>query len=230
MCELYKLFSKYCNFSEINIIIIALCENSFTILKNTIMKMKSIKLFAVIALIAFSAISSFGQAPAKTTKDDGKKAMKVDKKKVPKEVNDVFFMDYPGMTGYDWYGYPEYNYGDYWFDDWYDYGLYSYVNDPEYYVVEFNKDNTPVKAVYSKSGNKVAAHKMLTSDLPKAVTDAINKGVYKTWKLGKDKEEIFKDSDKDQLKVYKVNIEKGKEKHTLFFQTDGKLLKDKKVS
>jgi hypothetical protein len=104
------------------------------------------------------------------------------------------------------------------------------VNNPEYYIVEFNKDNTPVKAIYSKSGKKVAAHKMLTTDLPKSVTDAINIGIYKTWKLEKDKEEIFKDSDKDQFKVYKVIVEKGKEKHTLFYQTDGKLLKDKKVS
>jgi hypothetical protein len=76
----------------------------------------------------------------------------------------------------------------------------------------------------------VATHKVLTSDLPKAVSATVSKGEYKTWKLGKDKEEIFKDSDKDQLKVYKVTVEKGKEKHTLFIQSDGKLLKDKKVS
>jgi hypothetical protein len=48
--------------------------------------------------------------------------------------------------------------------------------------------------------------------------------------LGKDKEEIFKDTDKDQMKVYKVDVKKGKEQHTLFIQTDGILLKDKKVS
>jgi hypothetical protein len=193
------------------------------------MKIKSLKLIAGCVLIAFFAISSFGQAPAKASKDDGKKSVKVDKKKVPKEVNDVFIREYPVVDYYDWYGYPVYDYGDYWYDDWYDYGPYSYVNYPEYYVVEFTNDKTPHKAIYSKAGKKVATHKVI-SDVPKAVSAAISKGEYKTWKLAKDKEEIFKDNDKDQLKVYKVTVEKGKEKHALFFQADGKLLKDKKVS
>ena len=172
----------------------------------------------------------FWPGPAKAAKDDGKKTVKVDKKKVPKEVNDVFIREYPAVDYYDWYGYPVYDYGDYWYDDWYDYGPYSYTDYPEYYEVDFTQAKTPVKAIYSKAGKKIAIHKSLKSDLPKAVSAAISKGEYKAWKLGKDKEEIFKDSDKDQLKVYKVDVEKGKEKHTLFFQPDGKLLKDKKVA
>jgi len=66
----------------------------------------------------------------------------------------------------------------------------------------------------------------LTSDLPKAVSAVISKGQYKTWKVGTDKEEIFKDTDKDKLKVYKVDVENGKEKRMLYFQQDGRLLKD----
>ena len=62
--------------------------------------------------------------------------------------------------------------------------------------------------------------------MPAAVTDAISNGNYKSWKVGKDKEEIFKDKDTDQMKVYKVSVSNGNEKHTLYFQQDGKMLKD----
>lgn len=194
------------------------------------MKRMSFKMIVACSLLAFFAINSYGQTPTKSSKGDEKKVAKLEKSKVPKEITDIYFRDYPGITYFDWYGFPSYDYGPYWYDDWYDYGPYSYIDIPEYYVVEFNKDSTATKAIYSKTGGKVATHKVLTSDLPKAVSATVSKGEYKTWKLGKDKEEIFKDSDKDQLKVYKVTVEKGKEKHTLFIQSDGKLLKDKKVS
>ena len=46
----------------------------------------------------------------------------------------------------------------------------------------------------------------------------------------KKKEEIFKEKKTDKMKVYRVTVEKGKEKHNLFYQADGRLLKDKKVS
>ena len=193
------------------------------------MKTISIKLIAGCVLLVFFAMASFGQATSKPAKEGEKAKAKVEKTKVPKEVTDTYYMEYPGAVYENWYGYPTYNYGDYWYDDWYDYGPYSYVDYPEYYVVEFTKDKIPQKAIYSKTGKKVAIHKMLV-DLPKAVTASISKCEYKAWKLEKDKEEIFKDKDKDQMKVYKVTVEKGKEKHTLFLQPDGKLLKDKKVS
>jgi len=48
--------------------------------------------------------------------------------------------------------------------------------------------------------------------------------------LGKDKEEIFRDPDLDKLKVYRVKVSLGVKKHTLYFQADGTLLKDKKAS
>ena len=194
------------------------------------MKTKTFRMIAGCILLSLLVISSYGQTTSKASKVEGKKAVKIDKKKVPKEVTDLFVVDYPAASFENWYGFPLYNYGMDWYDDWYDYGPYSYVDYPEYYVVEFTKDNASHKAIYSKSGKKVAIHKKLTSDLPKLVSSAISKSEYKTWKLGKDKEEIFKDTDKDQLKVYKVTVEKGKEKHTLFFQSDGKMLKDKKIS
>jgi len=181
------------------------------------------KVIAGSALLTFFAVSSFAQTASTTTKADGKKRVKIEKNKVPKVVTETFYVDYPVTTYESWYGYPTFDNDLYW----YDYDPFFYSNDyPEYYVVDFTKDNTPYKAVYNKSGKKIAIHKKL-SDLPKAVLSAISSGAYKTWTVAKDKEEIFKDKDSDQLKVYKVEVEKGKEKHALYFQPDGKLLKDK---
>ena len=48
--------------------------------------------------------------------------------------------------------------------------------------------------------------------------------------MAQEKEQIFKDSRIDQIKVYRVVMEKGDKKHTLYFQQNGKMLKDVKVS
>ncbi len=197
------------------------------------MKKIGIKMIAGCILLVFFAINSFGQTTTKTTKDGGKRVAKVEKTKVPKAVTDVWIGEYPGSTYDNWYGYPAYNdYLSNWYYDWdnYDYNPYVYTDYPEDYVVEYNLNSVPYKSVYSKEGKKIATHKTLTSDLPKAVTAAISNSAYKTWKLGKEKEEIFKDKDTDKLKVYKVVLTKGNEKHTLYFQADGQLLKDKKVA
>jgi hypothetical protein len=192
--------------------------------------MKTISSKKVIAgciLLVFFVMNSFSQTTTTATKKDEKKHAKLDKTKVPKEVTDVYLHDYPVTSYESWSGYPTFDNNLYWYD--YDPFLNS-DEFSEYYVVDFTKDNTSHSAIYSKSGKKIATHRKLNSDLPKAITTSISKGEYKTWKLGKDKEEIFKDKDSDQLKVYKVDVEKGREKHTLYFQPDGKLLRDKKVS
>ena len=189
------------------------------------MKRINMKVFVGCVLIVFFTLNAMGQ----TKKSDDKKTVKVEKTKVPKPVTDKFYMEYPGNYYENWYGYPAYDYGDYWYDDWYGNGPYIYNDYPEYYEVEFTKDNAVHNTVYSKTGKKVATHKKFTTDLPKAVSTAIGNSMYKTWILDTDKEEIFKDTDKDQMKVYKVSVHKGSEKHTLFFQNDGKLLRDKKV-
>jgi hypothetical protein len=54
--------------------------------------------------------------------------------------------------------------------------------------------------------------------------------IHPSWTVGKDKEELFKDKDTDQMKVYKVSVSKGNEKRTLYFQQDRKMLKDVKVA
>ena len=189
--------------------------------------MKTLMVKATVAsiLLAFFAMSSFGQATKNTTDAAAKSKAKIAKTKVPKEVTSSFYVDYPVTTYENWYDYPAFDYSNDWIDDY----PYYYSDYPENYVVEFTANNTPAKTIYSKAGKKIATHKAVNS-IPQAISTAIINGQYKTWKVGKDKEEIFKDTDKDQMKVYKVNVLKGTEKHTLYFQPDGKLLKDKKVS
>jgi hypothetical protein len=188
------------------------------------MKTKTIKVIAGCFLLLFVTLNTYAQKTIKTTEECGKKPTKIEKKKVPEIVTTTYFREYPVTTLENWYGYPEFDY----INDWYGYNPYLFEYEhPGYYVVEFTKDNIPHKVIYSKEGKKIATHKKLTSELPKEVAEAISRGEYKTWKMVKEKEEIFRDSDMDKMKVYKVEVENGKEKHTLFYSSDGDLLKDK---
>ena len=188
------------------------------------MKNIASKIIVIFILALCVNINTYAQKTIKTTEECGKKPAKIEKKKVPSIVTETYFKEYPAATYENWYGYPEFDYQ----NDWYGYNpfLYEYEH-PEYYVVEFTKDKTPHKIVYSKTGKKIATHKKITTDLPLAITTAISKSEYSTWKMTNEKEEIFRDEDMDKIKVYKVEVEKGKEKHVLFFASNGDLLKDK---
>ena len=191
------------------------------------MKKLTTKVSAVCFALAFISLSSCGQAYSKNDKDSSQTHTKLDKGKVPKDVTDAFYLQYPLATYGDWYGYPTFTSG----SAWYDYNPnYYLIGDPDNYVIEFNNKDTAFKAIYAMDGTKIASHKVMAADMPIAVTDAINNGDYKSWTVGKDKEEIFKDKDTDQMKVYKVSVSKGSEKRTLYFQQDGKMLKDVKVA
>ena len=200
------------------------------------MKNTGIKMIAGSALIAFFAVNSFGQttttSSTKTTKTTTKsekaaekKREKLDKKRVPKEVAVVYLKDYPTITDESWYGYPTFDESAYWFG----YDPYLYNNSSqEYYVAEFSKDGVPYTVIYSKTGRRIATHRALTAEVPAPVAAVVNNGVYKTWTVAREREEIFRDD--NDMKVYKVVVEKGNEKHKLYIQSDGKLLKDIKVS
>jgi len=191
------------------------------------MKRIRINIIAGYLLTAFFTINSFGQGTPNAT---DKMSFKLDMNSIPKVVIEPFYKDYPVRDNESWYGYPTYDYQNNWFDDWYGNGKFFHIDNPDYYVVEFSQNKIPAKVIYTKTGQKVAIHKSLTSDIPKAIATAISNGEYKTWKLGEEKEIIFKDSEKDELKVFKITVTKGNENHTLFYQPNGKLLQDKKVS
>lgn len=147
----------------------------------------------------------------------------LEKSKLPKIVTETFIEEFPVVSYENWYGYPKFDIE----RDWYfhDNNFYE-IEKPEFYVVEFTKDNVKHKAVYSKAGKKIAVHKK-TLELPKAITTAIEKSKYGKWKIAKEKEVIFRDTELDKIKTYKVLVENGKEKHALYYSTTGDLLKDR---
>ena len=172
---------------------------NFYNVKNNNMGKISFKTILGCMLIAFLAMMILS-CNLKTPKEDVKMQSKLEKNEVPKEVTDAFSKDYPIISDEEnWYGYPSYGDKLNWYDNWFEYGPYSKTKYPEYYEVEFTKDSILNKAIYLKTGGKIAIHKSLKSDIPQAISDSISKGEYIDWKLGKEKEEIFKGSDKDQL-------------------------------
>ncbi len=181
---------------------------------------------SLFVLLMCFTISAFGQIAAKTTKKEVKKVTKLAKSKIPVVVTEIHLKEYPKTLKESWYGYPAFV-DEY---DWYGYDPYLYSSEyPEYYIVEFTEGTTPHKVIYSKAGKKIATHKNL-ANIPAAVIAAIGASEYKTWKIGKSKEEIFKDADADKLTIYKVEVEKGKEKHYLFYRPDGLLVRDRKLN
>jgi hypothetical protein len=176
------------------------------------------------------ATASFGQTTAstkntKSTKSTPKKSGKIEKASVPKAVTETYIIEYPSGLNDRWYGYPGFVND----EEWYDYNPYLFTDQyPENYIVEFTESETPVKAVYTKAGKKIATHRRLKTDVTKEISNAINRSAYKTWKVKQEKEEIIKEDDKTRI-IYKVIVENGAEKHALFFLPDGKLVKDKKL-
>jgi outer membrane protein assembly factor BamB len=187
----------------------------------------NVKAMAGCILLAFISMSSFGQAYSKSNGDTCKMQTKLDRGKIPKAVTDAFYSQYPLAADGDWRAYLSFASG----TKWYEFDPYHYADgDPDNYAIEFNIKDTAFRAIYALDGTKIASRKAMTWDMPAAVTDALNNGQYKSWTVNKDKEEIFKDSDSDKLKVYKVTVAKGSEKHTLYFRQDGKMLKDVKAA
>jgi hypothetical protein len=178
-------------------------------------------------LLALISLSSYSQSYTKINTDTSQLRRKIDKGQIPKEVTDAFSEQYPLAINGDWYCYPSSANA----ADWYNCDpSYIGVGDEKNYDIEFISGGMPYKAIYASNGTKIASHKGMDTPMPAAVTDAISNGDYKSWTQDKDKEEIYKNSGSDQLKVYRVNVMNGSEKHTLYFQQDGKMLKDTKVA
>ena len=155
-----------------------------------------------------------------------KEKKQVDKSKLPKVVTETFIAEFPIVTNETWFGYPKFDLQ----RDWYYHNPYLYgVENPEFYVVEFVKNNVKHKVIYSKVGEKIAVHKKTTAELPKLIVTAIEKSKYGSWKIAKEKEVIFRDLELDKIKTYKAIVENGKEKHVLYYSSAGTLLKDKAI-
>jgi hypothetical protein len=188
--------------------------------------LKRLTTCTVMVLIAMYAVAQDPKTPLTPIGEEGRLPDQLEKKNVPDIVTQNYYRDYPSATVESWYVYPEYTYMD--GTDWYVYSPSLVGGAPEYYLVEFTTDKTPHKVVYSKTGQRMSTYRGMSSNLPKPVTDALKKSSYKSWKIVNEKEEIWRESDKK--KVYKIVVEKEKEKHALYYQEDGKLLKDKNLT
>ncbi|WP_306621859.1 PepSY-like domain-containing protein [Chryseobacterium ginsenosidimutans] len=188
------------------------------------MKNKTVSVFvAVLMSVAFTTAVS-GQSTKKSAQKTEQKSTKIVKERVPKAVTENFSKEYPMAIRELWYVYPEFDI----INDWYYYDPFLFSRAvPEYYIAEFVIDGHDHKVIYSKEGKKIAVHKKGITDLPETVSDAIRKSIYSTYNVAEDKEEIFRDSSLDLLKVYKIEVDKGPSKHYLFFSSEGQLLKDK---
>jgi hypothetical protein len=189
------------------------------------MRFKTLASCLLLGVAGMQAYAQATEAPMTPIEQGGKKpTQKLSKNEVPKEVIDAFVVDYPAVVYYNWYGYPVLVEE----TDWYLLDSTAYTtSSPEYYVTEFVTNEVPQKVMYNKSGKKVAMYKNLKGNCPKEVTEALNRSVYKNWKLLNEKEEISEG--KGQAKIYKLTVQKDNEKHLLYYRSNGTLLKDKKM-
>lgn len=200
-------------------------------------------------LLAFFAVTAFGQQLALNSYSDSLSYSSMNKTEVPQLVTDAFAKQFPSTTNESWSAFPANGDTNEWYNDSYTTEASSSTetnspnvatssnkeantnsNNEKYYVVEYTSEETDHKSVYSEKGDKIATHSELTQDVPKPVSDAIANGIYKTWEMSDESTEIFKDKQTDPMKVYKVEVASENEKHALYYQADGKLLKDRKVN
>lgn len=189
--------------------------------------MNKIAAFLLVYGLVFSAFAQSG-APMTTIEEGGKQPNPIlDTVDVPAVVRNIYIIEYPTYRYSDWYGYPTFTES----SDWYTYDPDKYTpkgTTPEYYVSEYNNDGMPNRVLYTKTGKKISSHRHLkANELPAAVSKAFEKSSYVNWQIVGGKLEIINHNDKS--KVYKITVKNNYEKHSLFYDEKGKLMKDKKI-
>jgi hypothetical protein len=152
--------------------------------------------------------------------------VKKDSISVPVAITRNYELDNPLASHIHWFAYPSFDNDVAWYDYNPDLNTKAVTDN---YSVEFVKGKTHQKAIYGRNGKKIATHGPLTSVLPAAISASIRNGIYKHWVLSNHKEQISQESNKDVV-YYKLLIQKGGQKHTLFFLANGTLVKDKKTA
>ncbi len=188
------------------------------------MKSSVIKIVMVTMLLVVSILPSIAQVPPIGTNDGGQMPDRIDRSTIPAAVTETYVSEYPATTYEAWYIYSTESYTN--GTEWYVYTPSVVKGPAEYYVVEFTSDQTPYKVIYTKEGKRVSTYKTINTEVPAAVNTALSKSTYKSWTVTKEKEEAWLAN--DNKKVYRIVVEKGKEKHFLYYLEDGKLLADKK--
>jgi hypothetical protein len=176
----------------------------------------------MVAVLNFPVL---GQAPLNTIEDGDYDPTGLEISHVPADVMDTYQTEYKKPTEVNWYGFPPFANETEWYG--YDPKLTTASN-PRNYIVKFKMDNVQHTVIYCKTGKKIATHRALNVALPKVIVNTLSHGKYKNWTLAKEKEEIIKEADKKDI-VYKVKVEREKERHILYFDSLGKLILDKKI-
>lgn len=150
----------------------------------------------------------------------------VDIAPIPVIVSQNFVNEYSDVPNAKWTAYSEEFLG----KDWYDYNLLMNSTEPfQYYVVDFIKNDSPLKAIYAKSGKKIAVEQIISSKLPITILYAIQNADYSGWKMMNDKVVMYQNAPTDVTRVYKIRVEKGLLQHDLLYSSAGALLIDNEI-
>jgi hypothetical protein len=185
--------------------------------------MKAIKSIILVGCLslAFISLHASGIASQKGKKESDLKPNEMHRDSVPAVVTDLYLLEYPKTSHECWYAYPVFNHA----NEWYGNAPECYGSDnPEYYFVEFSKHGVAHKVIYNIKGTRIATSRTMESDLPHEVMGTLLSSHYKHWKLSHHREEMFRESDKTI--VYKLIVERGTQKHALYFKLDGRFIKD----
>ena len=121
-------------------------------------------------------------------------------RKIPSEVTDAFKAKYPTATNVSW------------------------KDKVTVFEADFKMDDDNYEARFNNKGEWQQSEKNITeSDLPSAVNDGLQKSKYTDWEI----KSVDKLTLKDESTQYRLLVKRGTlEKKYLFFDTDGKLLRD----
>jgi hypothetical protein len=188
------------------------------------MKKFIISILLILAVaVNMSAQQIKARGPKRELRSERKKLKQTD---VPKEVIETFTAIYPKEQIIDWYAYPYY--WDIEMDDspldTITYVEYLY---PEFYEVEFIKEGKTHKSIFSRPGKLLHTRKLIKDEeIPQQIVNSLKKGDYKDWNMVGEKERIEKESSEP---LYKLKVEKGRERQVLFYYGDGTLVQVKKI-
>jgi hypothetical protein len=128
-------------------------------------------------------------------------SQKLKEKDVPASVVNAFKAKFPSLKAEEW------------------------EKEENYFEAEFNKDGKEYEAAFDTNGKWIETEREIkSSELPQVVKDAITKTSYKDWEV----EEAVELESPEYKLAYEVEMEKGKQKISLYFTPEGKLIKEEK--
>jgi len=167
------------------------------------------KIILITITIFFITVMGYGQKKSKN---------EISKSKVPVEVIKSFKKMYPEAKVVEWYFYADY---------WHFEGD-TVLFFTKCYGVEYRIESKEQISVFTRYGDWVHTNRpIIEGELPKVVSDSLNNSEYKDWELIGEREKMYKVKTKEPL--YKIEVEKGKKRHILYFDSNGKIVQRKRI-